>query len=90
MAEILPKWLMRRYLVLRDVFGTKKFSFKQAEEALGDDARVINLFLSDIKKHGWLDSEQDPKDSRKKLYYLKDMNSVYEGITKEVMKSGKI
>lgn len=90
MAEILPKWLMRRYLVLRDSFGTKKFSFKECEEVLKDDSRILNLFLSELRKQGWLESEQDPKDSRKKLYYLKDMNKVLEDITKEAKKNVKV
>ena len=38
MAEIPPKWLMRRYLVLRSSFPKqKKFSFKEAQETLQDD-----------------------------------------------------
>ena len=85
MTEMLPKWLQRRYLTLRHSFGTDKFSFKEAQETLGDDSRVVNLCLSDLRKHGWLTSEKDPKDSRKKLYRLADLNKTYDKITKEVL-----
>lgn len=86
MANILPKWLMKRYLALRDEFGTDKFAFKEAEEILGDDSRILNLCLSELKKAGWLKSEKNPKDPRRKLYQLEDLNKTYEIITKEVLK----
>lgn len=87
MAQIPPKWLMRRFLLLRNVYGIKKkFSFKEAEETLGDDSRIVNLCLSELKKRGWIESEPDPQDSRRKLYSLKDLNKVYDEITKEVLK----
>lgn len=93
MAEIPAKWLMRRYLVLRSVFqNKKKFSFKEAQETLQDDSRIVNLCLSELRKFGWLESESDPKDGRKKLYYLKDLGKVYDEITKEMIrgKNGQI
>lgn len=87
MAEIPPKWLMRRYLVIRSSFPKqKKFSFKEAQETLQDDSRIVNLCLSELRKLGWIESEPDPKDSRRKQYYLKDMGKVYDEITKMVLK----
>jgi len=46
MPKLLPKWLMRRYLVLWKRFKTDKFSFEEAQNVLDEDARIVNLFLS--------------------------------------------
>lgn len=87
MAEITPRWLMRRYFTLRDKFGTDKFSFKEAQEALGDDSRIVNLCLSELRKAGWLTSETNPEDKRTKLYQLKDWTKIGNEIMKEVVKN---
>jgi len=71
MVEFIPKWIWRRYFKLRREFGNEKFTFKKAQEILEDDSRIVNLFLSHLKKAGWLISEQHPKDARMKLYQLK-------------------
>lgn len=78
---------MRRYLALREAYGTKKFSFKEAEKVLEDDARITNLCLSALRKNGWLESEADPQDARKKMYSLLDLEKVYSQITKEAIKN---
>lgn len=84
MTELLPKWIMRRYIKLRKELGSEKFSFKEAQEALEDDGRVVNLFLSELRKAGWLTSEQHPDDSRKKLYQLKAIENVMKELEREV------
>jgi len=80
MAELLPKWLQRRHLMLKYKFGSKKFTFKEAQETLGDDSRVINLCLNGLKKAGWLTSEQNPEEPRTKLYHLEDREKVEKKI----------
>lgn len=87
MAKLLPKWLMRRYLTLKNEFGSDKFTFKEAQEALGDDSRIVNLCLSELKKAGWLESQTNPKDTRRKLYQLEDLTKAYQEITKEIIKT---
>ena len=82
----MPKWLMKRYLKLRHEFNNKKFNFKEAHEALGDDSRIVNLCLSELRKAGWLESEKDQKDPRRKQYYLKNLESVYKEITEKVVR----
>ena len=86
MAESLPKWLQKRYASLRYEFEEDFFSFKQAEELLGDDSRIVNLCLSELRKAGWLESERDPKDSRKKRYHIINVGEVYDKIAKEGIK----
>ncbi len=71
-----------------DSFGSKKFSFKEAQDVLQDDSRVVNLCLSELRKAGWLTSEQNPKDPRTKLYKLEDMNKVHREIIKELRQNG--
>lgn len=83
MPEILPKWLMRRYLILKSKFRTQKFTFDDAQKTLDEDARIVNLFLSEIKKLGWLNVEPHPEDPRKRLYQLKSMDKVFGEITRE-------
>ncbi len=83
MPEILPKWLMRRYLILKSKFGIQKFTFGDAQKTLDEDARIVNLFLSEIKKLGWLIVESHPEDPRKRLYQLRPMEKVFGEITKE-------
>lgn len=72
MTEPLPRWIMKRYSILWSKFKSKEFTHKQAIEALKEkDERIVSLFLSDLKKYGWLEVRLDPKDSRIRLYKLK-------------------
>ena len=85
--KLLPKWLMKRYLVLQDAFKTGDFDFKQAEkklEKIGDDKRMVGLFLSDLRKAGWLDVEFDKKDARMRVYKLKDYNVIFNNYVKRI------
>jgi len=73
MVEPLPRWIMKRYSILWNRFKDKEFTHKQATEVLKEkDQRVVSLFLSDLKKYGWLEVRLNPKDSRIRLYKLKD------------------
>ncbi len=84
MVELLPKWVVRRYIKLRKEYGTEKFTFKNAQEALEDDSRVVNLLLSELKKAGWLTSEHHPDDARKRLYQLKGIENIFKELEQEV------
>jgi hypothetical protein len=87
MEKLLPKWLMKRYLVLLDDFKTDDFDFNQAEKKLdkiGDDKRMVGLFLSDLRKAGWLDVEFDKKDARRRVYRLKDYKVIFNNFVKRI------
>ncbi|MDE1848698.1 MAG: hypothetical protein KGH55_01560 [Nanoarchaeota archaeon] len=84
MAQLLPKWLQRRHLLLKHEFDGRKFTFKEAQEALGDDSRIVNLCLSELRKAGWLTSEQNPKETKTKLYKLEDREKVEREIINEL------
>lgn len=72
MTEPLPKWEMLMYARLWNSFKNKNFTFDQAKKLLKKkNERAISVFLSDLKKFGWLIVSLDPKDSRKRLYKLK-------------------
>ena len=72
MTEPLPRWIMKRYSILWSKFKEKEFTHKQARDVLKEkDERVVSLFLSDLKKYGWLEVRLDPNDSRIRLYKLK-------------------
>jgi hypothetical protein len=84
MPELLAKWIMRRYLVLWQKFGTDKFTFDEAVKELEDKSEITSLFLSELKKAEWLDIQLDEKDSRKRIYQLRPLDKVFKEIAKEV------
>ncbi|GAF81783.1 unnamed protein product, partial [marine sediment metagenome] len=68
-------------------FGNEKFTFKEAQKTLGDDSRIVNLCLSELKKFGWLESQTNPDDTRRKLYHLEELTKAYKEITKEIVRT---
>jgi len=77
----LPKWLEIRYSVLWDVFRDGEFRFEDAAKVLmernKDAWEQVPVFLSELRKAGWLLVESDSKDARVKVYRLK---SEVEGV----------
>jgi len=72
MANVLPKWLMKRYSKLWDKFKEKGFAYCQASELLNENnEKRMNVIISSLRKEGWLRSEKNSEDRRKKIYYLK-------------------
>jgi hypothetical protein len=83
--QLLPKWIMKRYLILWKEFDTKEFEFGQALSVLQkmpkpDDRRIVGLFLSELRKAGWLEVNFDPVDTRKRIYRLKKYNEIFDEI----------
>lgn len=76
MIDPVPAWIIRRYKLLWQEFGTDKFSFDDAKKVLKEDSKFVSVFLSELKKTGWVTVELDPTDSRKRVYQLKPMNDV--------------
>ena len=74
-SKKLPNWLQTRYTMLWDSFGDSRFTFNEAVEVLEkkrkDRKEDVSVFLSELRKAGWLRTELDPSDARKRIYQLK-------------------
>ena len=71
MTEQLPKWIQTRYAKLWNKFKEKGFTLDEAEKVLKNN-KGINVFFSDLRKSGWIEVTLDEKDSRKRIYRLKN------------------
>jgi len=76
-TEPMPKWLTKRYAALWNDLKEKKFYFTDAKQKLKEpNDKQLSVILSDFKKHGWLEVELDPENSRKRVYKLKSPKQV--------------
>jgi len=80
MAGPLPKWVMKHYSILWNNFKDKGFRYKDASRVVNEE-KMMSLILSELKRNGWLNVKLDPKDSRKRIYKLKNP----EKVIKEIM-----
>ena len=53
-------------------FKKEEFEYSQILEILGEDEQIVSAVLSHLKKSGWLTIKIHPKDSRKRVYKLKN------------------
>ncbi|HOL46147.1 MAG TPA: class I SAM-dependent DNA methyltransferase [Candidatus Saccharicenans sp.] len=71
---MIPAWLEKRHKFLWDAFHDSPFHFEDAakilKEKMQDSENQINVFLSELRKRGWLGVEPDKDDARKKIYKL--------------------
>lgn len=74
MVEPVPRWIMQRYASLWNRFKNKPFTREEAVKILKDKEQVVSVFLSDLKKAGWIEVELSPKDTRIRFYKLKEPN----------------
>lgn len=76
----LPKWLETRYSLLWDSFGSFPFGLEDAVrvlEAKNKDRRdEVPVFLSELRKAGWIETKLDPADARKSIYRLRSREEV--------------
>ena len=74
MKSDIPEWIERRYEILWDSFGDKTFRFEDAAKVLMDKNKdaweQVPVFLSQLRKAGFLLVESDARDARQKLYRL--------------------
>ena len=90
MANTLRKWVMERYSLLWNRHGDKPLTYKEVQDTLAiDDKNTISVFLSELRKAGWVDIELDKKDSRKRIYILKSPNKVIGEISNHVIEGHK-
>jgi len=77
---MIPDWLEKRYAILWEKYCTSRFRFDDAsnllQEKMQDSENQINVFLSELRKRGFLEVAFDPDDARKRLYTLKSRESV--------------
>lgn len=96
MEALLPKWVMKRYLLLNYELGNKRnkeFTFddvRLALEKINDDSRIVTLFLAELRKAGWLiDAGVNPKDARKRVYKLKHYEEIFDDYVTMMLKNKK-
>ena len=74
MKSEMAEWIDRRYSLLWDAFGDKPFRFEDAAKLLmeknKDAWEQVPVFLSQLRKAGFLVAESDARDARQKLYRL--------------------
>ena len=74
MNKDIPDWVNRRYEILWDSFGDKTFRFEDAAKILMDKNKdaweQVPVFLSELRKAGFLSAESDVRDARQKVYRL--------------------
>ena len=83
MTDPLPKWIQTRYALLWNRFKEKSFSHEDATNFIKEKKEVISVFLSDLKKAGWLDIKLDQNDSRKRMYKLKSPDEAIKEMKNE-------
>lgn len=75
-TEPLPKWMMRKYALLYNEVGEKKFTTDNAIKLMKEDKQIILVLLSRLRKAGWLEVYMNEKDARRKLYSLKPIHEI--------------
>jgi hypothetical protein len=84
MPEPLPKWLFLRYAKLWKEKKNQNFDFDEARRLLKEkDDKTVSVILSDLRKHGWLETFLNPEDARKRTYRLKSPHDIVEEIARE-------
>ncbi|MDD3726460.1 MAG: class I SAM-dependent DNA methyltransferase, partial [Candidatus Ratteibacteria bacterium] len=85
----IPSYLERKYSALWDEFKSSPFRMEDAvrvlEEKTKDKKKEIPVFLSELRKAGYLTVTPDPEDMRKAIYTLISK----EEIIKELFEEGK-
>ncbi|MBI3587711.1 hypothetical protein HY095_00795 [Candidatus Micrarchaeota archaeon] len=93
MVELLPKWVMKRFLTLHAKFGEKTFDFEQAVKVLkkemNDDKPIVSLVLSDLRKAGWMKINISQEDARKREYTLVAPTIVFKEYIQETQQVKK-
>jgi len=76
MIKHLPEWIVKRYAKLWFKFKEKEFTKEQVEKVLGID-NATAVFLSDLRKAGWIEIKMSQEDARKTIYKLKEPTSTF-------------
>ncbi len=89
--DLLPKWIMKRYLILWNSVGKSEFDLDLAVKSLSkmkkpDERKMVILVLSELRKNGWLETRFDPDDARKHLYKLLPYEDIFNEIVNKNLK----
>src|SRR3972149_1934069 len=79
MKSDVPDWVERRYEILWASFADKTFRFEDAAKILMDKNKdpweQVPVFLSELRKAGFLSAESDARDARQKVYRLQSRDA---------------
>lgn len=84
MVESVPKYLLEKISLLYSSYNTGDFSFQDAIATFGHDERYTGLILSKLVKAGWIEKRRDTKNTRKKIYHIKNISEIVEEIGKRL------
>ena len=80
-VRALLRWAMERYAKLWNKFKDKEFDYTDVVKTLKEkNEDIISVFLSYLKKYGWLTIKINPEDSRKRIYQLKNIEEALKEI----------
>ena len=85
MTKHLPEWVIKRYAKLWFKFREEEFTKEQADKVLKEDG-AIAVFLSDLRKAGWMKIKMSSEDARKTIYKLKEPTKTFIEELKELNK----
>lgn len=85
MTKHLPEWIIKRYAKIWFRFNEKEFTKDDVEKVLGKD-NAIAVFLSDLRKAGWIEIKMSQEDARKTIYKLKEPAKTFMEELKELNK----
>ena len=75
-----PKWVEKRYNTLWKAFGSFPFGLDDAAKVLEEKRKnhrgQVPVILSELRKAGWIHTDFDPDDARKRIYRLKSPKEV--------------
>ena len=76
----MPKWLEQRYTILWERFKEDTFTMDKAVEILKSKSKSrkedVAVYISELRKLGYLIAKSDETDYRKKIYTLKPKKDI--------------
>ena len=70
MTKPIPRWVMISYSKLWNKYRSSPFTFKDVKNVLQEDKGTTGVVLHKMQKSGWINSECNSKDRRRKIYQL--------------------
>jgi hypothetical protein len=81
LAKPLPKWLFIRYAKLWAKKKNQEFTFDEAKRLLMEkNDKTLGVILSELRRHGWLETILNAQNARKRNYHLRPPQEVVEEI----------
>lgn len=79
----MPKWIQQRYAVLWSIKKDNPITHEEIMKLLGEKEPIlISVFISELKKAEWLESQLNPDDARKRVYILKSPEEIFLNMAK--------